>query len=93
MWELGREYEVTKGVIWKVMETMQIEEEPLIDDEIQPIETFVEYECVTDFKGFEALLSLTSTTNCFALMFKQKLDICMMNCDDHLRCFSETLTN
>ena len=74
------------------METMQIEE-PLINDEIQPIETFVEYECATDFKGFEALLSLASMTNCFALMFKQKLDICMMNCDDRLRRFNETLTN
>ena len=26
-----------------------------IDDEIQPIETFVECESATDFKGFEAL--------------------------------------
>ena len=39
----------------EVMETMQIEEEPPIDDEIQPIETFVEFERATDFKGFEAL--------------------------------------
>ena len=37
------------------METMWIEEEPLIDHKIQPIETFVEYESATDFKGFEAL--------------------------------------
>ena len=34
---------------------MQIEEEPPIDDEIKPIETFVESESATDFKGFEAL--------------------------------------
>ena len=34
---------------------MQIEEESPIDDEIQPIETFVESESATDFKGFEAL--------------------------------------
>ena len=39
-------------------------------------------------------LSLTSTTNCFAPMFKRKLsNICMMNCNDRLRCFNETLTN
>ena len=29
--------------------------EPPIDDGIQPIETFVEYESATNFKGFEAL--------------------------------------
>ena len=75
------------------METMWIEEEPLIDHKIQPIETFVEYESATDFKGFEALLSLKSTTNCFALVFKQKLDKCTMNYDDRLRRFNKTLTN
>ena len=30
------ECEVSEGAIWKVMETMRIEEEPPIDDEIQP---------------------------------------------------------
>ena len=39
----------------EVLETMQIEEESPIDDEIQPIETFVEVESATNFKGFEAL--------------------------------------
>jgi hypothetical protein len=29
--------------------------EPLIDDGVQPIETFVEFESPTNFKGFEAL--------------------------------------
>ena len=38
-------------------------------------------------------LSSTLTTNCFASMFKRKSDKCMMNRDDHLRHFSETLTN
>ena len=74
------------------METMQIEEPP-IDEEIQPIKTVVESKSATDFKGFEALLSLTSTTNCFARMFKRKLDICMINCDDRLRHFNEMSTN
>ena len=41
--------------IEEVLETMQIEEEPPIDDEIQPMETFVESESAIDFKGFEAL--------------------------------------
>ena len=89
---LGREYEVSEGAIQKVMETMRIEELP-IEDKIQPIETFVESESATDFKGFEALLSLTLTTNCFALMFKRKLDTCMMNYDDCLRRFNKTLIN
>ena len=39
---LGREYEVSEGAIRKVLEMMQIEEEPPINDEIQPRETFVE---------------------------------------------------
>ena len=38
----------------KVLETIQIEEEPPIDDEIKPIETFVESESATHSKGFEA---------------------------------------
>ena len=36
----------------EVLEMMRIEEGPLIDDEIQPIETFVEYGNATGFKGF-----------------------------------------
>ena len=39
----------------KFWKQMRIEEEPLIDDKIQPIETFVEFESAIDFKGFEAL--------------------------------------
>ena len=39
----------------EVLETMWIEEEPPIDDEIQPIKTFVESKSTSDFKGFEAL--------------------------------------
>ena len=35
------------------------EEEPPIDDKIQPIETFAESESATDFKGFEAALHNT----------------------------------
>ena len=39
----------------EVLKMMRIEEKSLIDDEIQPIKTFVEFESATDFKGFEAL--------------------------------------
>ncbi len=52
---LERKYEVGEGAIQKVVETMRIEEEPPIDDEIQPIETFVESKSAADFKGFETL--------------------------------------
>ena len=38
-------------------------------------------------------LSSTSMTDCFALMFKWKLDKCMMNCHHPLRRSSETSTN
>ena len=72
---------------------MCIEKEPPIDDEIQLIKTFVEHDSATDFKGFRTLLSFTSTINCFAPMFKRKLNKCMMNCDYRLRCFNEVLTN
>lgn len=34
---------------------MRMEDEPPIDDEIHPIETFAEPESATDLKGFEAL--------------------------------------
>ena len=59
------------------------------------IQTFVKFESATDFKGFELYIALssTSTMNCFASMFKRKLDMCMMNCDDCLRRFNETSTN
>ena len=39
----------------EVLETMWIKEEPPINDEIQPIKTFGEFESATDFKGFKAL--------------------------------------
>ena len=79
----------------EVLETVRIEEEKPIDDEIQPIKTFFEFESAIDFKALKlyTTLSLTSSTKCFAPMFKRKLDICMMNCDNHLRRFNETLTN
>ena len=52
---LGREYEVCEGVIRKVIKTMRVEEEPPIDDKIQPIKTLGESESATNFKGFNVL--------------------------------------
>ena len=77
--------------VGEVLEMMRIEEEPPIDNAIHRIETFVECESATDFKDFEALHN--TVLNIDIRMFKWKLDICMMIYDDHLRCFSETLTN
>ena len=42
----------------EVLGMMRIEEEPPIDDEIQPIKAFDEFESATNFKGFEALPSI-----------------------------------
>ena len=42
----------------EVLGMMRIEEEPPIDDEIQPIKAFAESESATNFKGFEALHSV-----------------------------------
>ena len=80
----------------EVLETMWIGEEPPIDDEIQPIETFAESEsatCISKVLKLYTTLSSTLTINCFAPMFERKMDKCTINCDDCLRCFSDTVTN
>ena len=65
-------------------------------NKIQLIETFVESDSATDLKGFEALhnnvLDIDVQLLCSNVQ-KRKLNICMMNCDDCLRRFNETLTN
>ena len=83
------------GNVDEVLETMRIEEESPIDVEIQLSRHLMNLKVLPTSKAlkFYTTLSLTSTTNCFAPMFKQKLDRCMMNCDDRLRHFSEMLTN
>lgn len=100
MIETTKEYVVMLEDVAEVLVSMQIEEKPPINDEIQPIETnllsnLLNLKVLPACKGFEALhnLSSTSTTNCFAPMLKRKLDRYMMQCDDHLRCFSEMLRN
>ena len=47
----------------EVLEMMRIEEEPPIDDGIQPIKTFAKSKSVADFKGFEALYNTTLDIN------------------------------
>ena len=47
----------------EVLEMMRIEEEPPIDDGIQPIETFAQFESATNFKGFEALHNIVLDIN------------------------------
>ena len=79
----------------EVLEIKQTEEEPPIYDKIQPIKTFMYLKVLPTSKALKlyTTLSSTSMTNCFVMMFKRELDKCMMNCDHHLRCFIETLTN
>ena len=78
-----------------VLETMRIGEEPPIDVEIQHIEIFFEFGSATDSKDFEALhntvLGVDDQSLCSDV--RTELNKCMMSCDDHLRCFSESLTN
>ena len=63
-------------------------------NKIQPIETFAESKSAINFKGFEALHNtvLDIYDQLLHSDVQLKLDICMMNCNDHLRHFSGTLT-
>ena len=47
----------------EVMETMRIEEEPPIDDELEAIETAVASDSATDFKGLGALHNIVLDIN------------------------------
>ena len=71
----------------KFLQTMRIDEEALVNDEVQPTEKLLNLKMLPTSKALKlyTTLSSTSTTNCFAPRFKRKLDKCMMNCDDHLR--------
>ena len=63
-------------------------------NEIQPIKTFADSKSAIDFKGFEALHNTVLDIDDQLLpMSKRKLDRYMMNSDDRLRRFSESLTN
>ena len=54
----------------EVLERMRIGEEPLVDDEIQLNETFVESESATNFKGFEALHNIDNRLLCYDVQTK-----------------------
>ena len=58
----------------KFWKRCELKKEPPIDDKVQPTETFVESKSVTMALKLYTTLSSTSTTNCFTLMFKRKLD-------------------
>ena len=74
---------------------MRIEEEPPINDEIQPSETFVESESTTDFKGFEAPHSTIIDINDQLLCSNAQTEVGQMY--DELRrlfkTFQQNLTN
>ena len=74
----------------EVLKTMQIEENSLIDDEIQPIKTF---ESATDFKGFEALHNIVLDIDDQSLCFDVQTKLYKLYCDICLRYFNEMLTN
>ena len=56
-------YVVVLEDVDEVMETMRIEEEPPIDDELEAIETVVASDSATDFKGLGALHNIVLDIN------------------------------
>jgi hypothetical protein len=92
---LGPEYEVNEGAIPKVWDNRENILQRIICCESLS-RHLLNMKVLLPSKALKlyTTLSSTSTTNCFAPMFKRKLsNICMMNCDDRLRCFNETLTH
>ena len=91
---LGWEYEANEGANWKIWDNRENTLQQIICCE-SLLRHLLNLKLLPTSKALKLYTSLSSTsrTNCFAPMFKRKLDRCTMNCDDHLRCFSETLTN
>ena len=87
----GRDYEVSKGTIRKVWESWG--ERTATKSNLS--RHLLNLKMLPNSKALKlyTTLSSTSTTNCFAPMFKHKLNKCMMNYDIRLRCFNDTLTN
>ena len=84
----GGSIEVSEGAIWKVAETLRIEEEPPIYDEIQPFETFADSESDTDFKALEALHIIVLDIDDQLLCSDAQMEVgerCTINYDDRLR--------
>ena len=89
---VGREYEVNEGAIQKVRDNRENILQRIICCESLS-RHLLNMKVLLTSKALKlyTTLSSTSLTNCFAPMFKWKLHKCMMNCDDRLRCFNETL--
>ena len=88
---LGWEYEVSEGTIWKVWDNR--ENIPQKNPAYRDICWNWIVLLTSKLLKLYTTMSSTSTTGCFALMFIQKLNKRMMNCDDCSRRFSETLTS
>ena len=71
-------------IVDEVLETMRIEEEHLSMMKSSLSRHLLNRKLLPTSKALKlyTTLSLTSTANCFASMFKRKQDKCMMNCDD-----------
>ena len=92
---LGLEYEVSEGAIRKVWDNQENMLQRIICCKSLS-RHLLNLKMLPTSKPLKlyTTLFLTSTTNCFASVFKRKLpNICMMNCDDRLRRFNGTLTN
>ena len=83
---LGQEYEVNEGVIQASNLSMM---KSSLSRHLLNLKVLQTSKALNLYTA----LSSTLTTNYFALIFKWKLDKCMMKCNDCLRHFSKTLTN
>ena len=92
---LGREYEVSEGVIGKVWDNRENILQRIRWTRSNLLRHLLNLKVLPTSKDLKlyTTLSFTLTINCFAPMFKRKLNKCMMSCDDRLRHSSETLTN
>ena len=85
-WSMRQEYEVSEGTIQKssllMMKSSLLRH--LLNSKVLLTSMVL--------KLYTALSS-TSTTNYFAMMLKQKLDRCVMKCNDRLRHFCKMLIN
>ena len=93
-WALGREYEVNEGTIRKVWDNWEnILQRIICCESLSRHLPNRKVLLTSKTLKLYTTLSLTSTTNCFSSMFKRKLNRCMMNSDNRLRRFNESLTN
>ena len=91
---LRREYEVSESAIWKVWDNREniLQRVICCTSLSKHLLNLKVLQTSKALKLYTTLFS-TLTTNFFALMLKQKLDSCMIKCDDRLRRFSKMLAN